>query len=241
MAGFGLGIGAGGGQRGVLPASQREMVREAVDLIVKAWTAPEPFDWNGVVWQGKGWHIIPQPLTKPHMEVGIACSRTDSTLELAAEKGFGPLLSWTGPVAQLRNMISTYLAATNPAARAPSRAAVRVARFIHVSDSVESAKRELAHADLIPVVSTGRLDGQIPAGGSRSDLTIDSLIDRGVFICGDPDHVHAQLTEFYREVGGFGTLLVVGGKDWSQEEAQLRSMRLFMNEVAPRLASLQPA
>src|SRR5665213_2752999 len=44
MAGFGLGIGAGGGQRGVLPASQRAMVREAIDLILKAWTATEPFD-----------------------------------------------------------------------------------------------------------------------------------------------------------------------------------------------------
>src|SRR3954453_1276636 len=45
MAGFGVGIGDGRGQRGVLPASQRAMAREAAELILKAWTAPEPFDW----------------------------------------------------------------------------------------------------------------------------------------------------------------------------------------------------
>ena len=40
MAGFGLGIGDGGGLRGKLPAPQREMMREAIDIILKAWSAP---------------------------------------------------------------------------------------------------------------------------------------------------------------------------------------------------------
>src|ERR1700761_9511073 len=93
LAGFGLGIGDGGGMRGALAAPQREMMREACDIILKAWTEPEPFDWNGKVWQGKNWRIIPKPLTQPRPDVGIACARTDTTLELAAEKGFFPLTS----------------------------------------------------------------------------------------------------------------------------------------------------
>ena len=72
------------------------MFREAVDLILKAWEAPEPFDWNGTVWQGEKWHIIPKPMTE--LDVGIACSRSDTTLELTAEKGFLPLMSWTPTV-----------------------------------------------------------------------------------------------------------------------------------------------
>jgi hypothetical protein len=117
---------------------------------------------------------------------------------------------------------------------------VRVSRFIHVTDSVAAAKRELQHADLASVVATGRLDGQIPPGGSRADLTMDALIDRGAFFCGDAGRVSSQIRAFFEEVGGFGTLLLVGGKDWSAREAQLRSMHLFMREVAPKLASLQP-
>ena len=94
MAGFGVGINvANNKQRGPLPADPRVMMREAIDLILKAWSAPEPFDWHGKVWQGEKWHIIPKPLTD--IEVGIACSRTDTTLELTADKGFLPLMSWT--------------------------------------------------------------------------------------------------------------------------------------------------
>ena len=71
MAGFGVGINAQSNkQRGTLVHDPRTMFREAVDLILKAWEAPEPFDWNGAVWQGEKWHIIPKPMTK--MEVGTA-------------------------------------------------------------------------------------------------------------------------------------------------------------------------
>ena len=45
MAGFGVGINAQNNtQRGALTHDPRVMFREAVDLILKAWEAPEPFD-----------------------------------------------------------------------------------------------------------------------------------------------------------------------------------------------------
>jgi len=48
FAGFGVGINvANNTQRGPIPADPRLMFREAVDLILKAWEAPGPFDWNG--------------------------------------------------------------------------------------------------------------------------------------------------------------------------------------------------
>ena len=65
LAGFGLGIGTGNGQRGELPGDRRVMMNEAIELILKCWTSPEPFDWDGEIWQGKNWHIVPQPLTRP--------------------------------------------------------------------------------------------------------------------------------------------------------------------------------
>jgi alkanesulfonate monooxygenase SsuD/methylene tetrahydromethanopterin reductase-like flavin-dependent oxidoreductase (luciferase family) len=84
IAGFGVGINvANNKQRGPLPADPRLMMREAIDLILKAWSAPEPFDWHGQVWQGEKWHIIPKPLTISRSD---ACSRSDSTIELTAER-----------------------------------------------------------------------------------------------------------------------------------------------------------
>src|SRR5262245_43723232 len=51
FAGFGVGINvANNAQRGPMPGDPRAMFREAVDLILTAWEAPAPFDWNGTFW-----------------------------------------------------------------------------------------------------------------------------------------------------------------------------------------------
>ena len=82
--------------------------------------------------------------------------------------------------------------------------------------------------------------GAILPGGSAADLTFDGLIDGGQFFCGDPDTVCAQIERFYCDVGGFGTLLLVMGKDWGTRAQRTGSMERFMAEVAPRLAGLDP-
>lgn len=240
MAGFGVGLGSKTPQRGPLPGDQRAMVREAIDLIVTAWTATEPFDWHGEFWQGEKWHIIPQPLTKPHMDVGIACSRSEGTLDLTARNGFIPLISWLPPPKQLKDMIEIYQRAGAEARRDAPRSRVRVARMVYVTDSVKEAKRDLRDIDLGAAKVTGRLNQYIPAGGTRDDLTMEYMIDRGAFFCGDADTVYDRIKNLYDEIGGFGVLLLLAGKDWGSREQRERSMRRFMTEVAPRLANLNP-
>jgi alkanesulfonate monooxygenase SsuD/methylene tetrahydromethanopterin reductase-like flavin-dependent oxidoreductase (luciferase family) len=238
MAGFGLGIGTGNGQRGELPGDRRVMMREAIDLILTAWTAPEPFDWDGEIWQGKGWYLIPKPYTKPYMEVGMACSRSEGTLQMAAEKGFYPLMSWTPKIDQLANMVDIYLDTEGPADRPPTRDEIRISRFVYIADSVDAAKKELSAFEVGMPVHQGRLDAYIPEGGSRDDLTMEYLIDQGMFFCGDPDTVYGQIRDLYDQVGGFGVFLMTCGKDWGSHEQRARSMRAFMEEVAPRLSVL---
>ena len=80
----------------------------------------------------------------------------------------------------------------------------------------------------------------LPPGGSAADLTFEKLIDNGFFICGDPDTVYDGIKNVYEEVGGFGTLLLITGKDWGTFEQRKRSMERFMAEVAPRLAAFNP-
>ena len=234
IAGFGVGINAQSNkQRGTLVHDPRG---EAVELILKAWEAPAPFDWNGTVWQGEQWHIIPKPMGE--MEVGVACSRSDTTLELTAEKGFLPLMSWTPTVPQIRDMLSIYMSSAHKRGAAPARSRARVGRVVYVCDSVAQAKRDLRDAELVH--AHARMQHVLPPGGSNADLTFEKLIDRGFFICGDPDTVYDGIKNLYDEVGGFGTLLLIYGKDWGTLEQRCRSMERFMAEVAPRLAALDP-
>jgi len=236
-AGFGVGFGGGKyPQRGVLPGDHREMFREAVDLILTAWTAEDKFDWKGQFWPGEQLHIIPKPLTKPHMDVGIACSRSEGTLELTAQKGFMPLMIWTAHPHHVRDMIGIYLRASDKA----SRDRVRVARVVYVTDSVKQAKKELHGSDLEGALSAGRLDAFLRPGDTRADLSMEYLIDNGGAYCGDPDTVYDGIKSFYEETGGFGVLMLTGGKDWGTWEQRAQSMKWFMKEVAPRLAALEP-
>ena len=77
----------------------REMTREALDIILKLWTAEEPFDYPG-----KYWHVtktdrmleslIPhiKPFEKPYPPIGVAgVSAGSETLKLAGEHGFLPM------------------------------------------------------------------------------------------------------------------------------------------------------
>lgn len=240
MAGFGVGLGSKTPQRGPLPGDTRAMTREAIDLILTAWTATEPFDWHGQFWQGEKLLIIPQPLTKPHMEVGMACSRSEGTLELTAQKGFIPLMSWVPPPKQLKEMIDIYQRAGAEAHRSAPRSRVRIARMVYLTDSVQQAKTDLRDVDLGAAKVTGRLNHYIPAGGTQDDLTMEYMIDHGAFFCGDPDTVYNQIKSLYDEIGGFGVLLLLAGKDWGTREQRERSMKLFMSDVAPRLAHLRP-
>ncbi len=239
IAGFGLGLGGAKSEpRGKLPGSPRDMGLEALELILKAWTSPEPFDWDGRFWQGKDWKIIPRPLTRPYMDVGIACSKSDSTLQLTAKHGFFPLLSWHQRPEELGKMIATYLESPEGAGAAkPNRDRVRVSRHIYVAESLAQARRELRDAD-IGAAKFHRLNEYIPKGGSRDDLTMEHMIDEGVLFVGDPDTVTKQIRGFYDELGGFGTLLLVCGKDWGTWEQRQRSWRAFKSHVAPRLADL---
>jgi hypothetical protein len=54
------------------------------------------------------------------------------------------------------------------------------------------------------------------------------------------DYRYRVIREFYEASGGFGTLLIATGKDWATREKRARSMKLFMEHVAPQLRDLEP-
>jgi alkanesulfonate monooxygenase SsuD/methylene tetrahydromethanopterin reductase-like flavin-dependent oxidoreductase (luciferase family) len=80
----------------------------------------------------------------------------------------------------------------------------------------------------------------LPSSGSIDDITWDHLVDQGFFFVGDPDTVYERILEHYEESEGFGTLLLVMGKDYGTRQLRARSMKRFMTEVAPRLQNLWP-
>jgi alkanesulfonate monooxygenase SsuD/methylene tetrahydromethanopterin reductase-like flavin-dependent oxidoreductase (luciferase family) len=80
----------------------------------------------------------------------------------------------------------------------------------------------------------------MPPSGKIADINFDYLVDVGYSIVGDPDTVYDHLQRFYDDAGGFGMLLLLMGKDYGTRQQRARSMRMFMEHVAPRLRELDP-
>jgi alkanesulfonate monooxygenase SsuD/methylene tetrahydromethanopterin reductase-like flavin-dependent oxidoreductase (luciferase family) len=82
----------GGGQEqlatGVNPAYNRERFEEAHDLIVKAWTQPGPFRWEGAHYQHRVVNPWALPLQKPYPRVWIPGVLSTETVIWAAKRRY---------------------------------------------------------------------------------------------------------------------------------------------------------
>jgi limonene 1,2-monooxygenase len=210
-------------ERGLSHEDRHGRLREGLDLILKCWTAPEPFDWEGQYWRGKSIVATPHPLSTPHMPMATATD-TPAMIDLAGARGY----------------------TAKAAGRARPLENITVARYVYLADSEREAMDDL-RADITYELGFQTKRGLIKMLRSNYDLqfkgdevSFDQLAEAGFYCLGDPDTVARQLREFYEAAGGFGTLLIVAGKDWATREKRRRSLQLFMQEVAPKLRDLTP-
>jgi alkanesulfonate monooxygenase SsuD/methylene tetrahydromethanopterin reductase-like flavin-dependent oxidoreductase (luciferase family) len=65
----------------VVPLEQRERFREALSLVLKAWSAKEVFAWNGKYYQLGMVNLWPRPIQQPHPPIWIPGSGITATAE----------------------------------------------------------------------------------------------------------------------------------------------------------------
>ncbi|GGC28472.1 monooxygenase [Siccirubricoccus deserti] len=71
-------------------------------------------------------------------------------------------------------------------------------------------------------------------------LTAQEAMQQGILFAGNPDSVHRQIMEFYDKVGGFGHLCLIGRSGFMTHAESKKGIRLFSNEVLPRLREIAP-
>jgi alkanesulfonate monooxygenase SsuD/methylene tetrahydromethanopterin reductase-like flavin-dependent oxidoreductase (luciferase family) len=165
------------------------------------------------------------------------------TIELAARHGFIPLFGRGNDSAdEVSRWSDAYLAAAQAAGRQPSRSDFHVSHIVYVGESDAEARNDvrdsLSHlvADRDPVY----LARHVPPGKTIADLTFDYMVDAGHYWVGSPDTVRRRLEDYYEQSGGFGVLLMFAALPLTAPENIARSLRLFMEEVAPAVAALDP-
>ena len=126
----------------------RDMTREALEIILKLWSSTEPFDYKG-----KFWHVTKpdtmfgflkphiKPLQSPHPPIGVAgLSKGSDTLKLAGEKGFLPMSLNLNPAYVGSHWEAVEIGAAK-AGRTPDRGEWRMVREVFVADTDEEAFR----------------------------------------------------------------------------------------------------
>lgn len=132
----------GGGQEqlatGVNPAFNRERFEEAHDLIVKAWTQPGPFRWEGTHYQHRVVNPWTVPLQKPHPRIWIPGVLSKETVIWTARHRYPYIALNTSPDAT-RAIWETYSAAAQDVGYTAGPENFGYLIRVHVQESEEKA------------------------------------------------------------------------------------------------------
>lgn len=71
-------------------------------------------------------------------------------------------------------------------------------------------------------------------------ITPEQAIADGILFAGSPDTVYKQIMSFHDKVGGFGHVSLVGRSGFMTHAESEKGIRLFANEVLPRLREIKP-
>jgi alkanesulfonate monooxygenase SsuD/methylene tetrahydromethanopterin reductase-like flavin-dependent oxidoreductase (luciferase family) len=237
-----------------MSGQNRDMTREALEIILKLWADPAPFTHKGKFWTVTKPDTMfdflkphLKPLQAPHPPIGVAgLSKNSDTLKLAGERGFIPMSLNLNP-AYVSSHWDSVEAGAAKTGRKPSRKDWRLVREVFVADTDEEAWK-LSAGDMM-----GRMMGEyfLPLLGHfgfkdylkhtpevpDSDVTVEYCARRN-WIVGSPSTVVEKIERIYREVGGFGVLCVFGFDYKHKPQAWHRSLELLQREVMPRLKHL---
>ena len=240
-----------------MSGQNRDMTREALDIILRLWSDEAEFEHKGKYWHvTKGAEMFGflrphlKPVQAPHPPIGVAgLSKGSDTLKLAGEKGFIPMSLNLNP-AYVGSHWEAVEEGAKRAGRAPSRGDWRMVREVFVAEtdekawklSVEGPMGRMMREYFLPLLANfGFLeflkhDPDVP----DSDVTPEYCAKHN-WLIGSPETVAEKIEAVYEDVGGFGSLLVFGFDYADQKEDWHGSLTMLAKEVMPKLSHLKPA
>jgi alkanesulfonate monooxygenase SsuD/methylene tetrahydromethanopterin reductase-like flavin-dependent oxidoreductase (luciferase family) len=255
ISGFVRGIGAEYHTFGVNPTFSHDRFHEAHDLIVRAWTEPGPFTFQGRHYRVNYVNTWPRPYQRPHPPIWIPSQGSKETIDWASHpdrryaylQTFSPAkvvarylkmyrdtcqgYGYTAEDRQLGWSVPVYVAETDERARAEAKPHLEALRNVFLKMPIEM---------LLPPGYTSResLKGVMKAKAEIfGEVTIDKAIELGLFVCGSPATVRRAFEGYWKEMR-FGNLLVLCQFGTLPAELTRKNMELFAREVMPSLKAL---
>lgn len=257
VSGFVRGIGWEYFGHSINPTRSRARFNEAHDLIIKAWTSPEMFQWISPNYEYRYVNLWPRPLQQPHPPVYIPGAGSTETMKFCAERRY-TYMSVYAPARVVRRWFDGYRQAAADLGYVPDPEKIAFSVPVYVADSDEQAHREAqpvlewlfrkglkqpgALHNPPGYMSPSSLRGVLMSGMKPFyELSYEDLLEGGQAIVGNPATVTRRLRELHDELGGFGQLNALFSIGPSTHEQVTRSAELFATEVIPELRTLGAA
>jgi alkanesulfonate monooxygenase SsuD/methylene tetrahydromethanopterin reductase-like flavin-dependent oxidoreductase (luciferase family) len=251
VSGFVRGIGWEYFGHSINPTRSRARFNEAHDLIIKAWTAEEMFQWISPNYEYRYVNLWPRPLQQPHPPVYIPGAGSTETMRFCAEHRY-TYMSVYAPSRVIRRWFDGYRQAASELGYVPDPEKIAFTVPIYVAGSDEQAHREArpavewlfrkgvkqtAQMQAPPgYMSPSSLRGVLAAGMKPfAQLSYEELLAGGQAVVGSPATVTRRLRELHSELGGFGQLIGLFAIGPTTHEQVTRSAELFASEVMPAL------
>lgn len=223
---------------GLDPTLQRERMDEAMGVIMRLLTDPEPLTYDSDWFKLRNATLHLRPYTQPHMPVAVASAESPAGMITAGKHGAGVLS--LGVVTGLRgavNLPSQWAIAEEQSSlhgKTMNRADWRLVIPVHLAESRKEAfddcRRGAARWQREYFVRT--LGRRFPTD-FPDDEVIDRMVDAGGWIVGTPDDLIEAIHHFDEVTGGFGGLMVTT-VEWTSREKVWKSYELIADYVMPR-------
>jgi alkanesulfonate monooxygenase SsuD/methylene tetrahydromethanopterin reductase-like flavin-dependent oxidoreductase (luciferase family) len=239
----------------VNPTYARERFREALDLIVRAWTEPGPFAWHSKHYYFPYVNPWPRPLQQPHPPIWIPGVGSRETIEFVAQRRYAYMGIPYFHIEVFRRVFAEFREACARVGYTAQPEQLGWGVPIYVAETDRQAREEFEPALWYFVRNLLKGIGLTPPGytSARSawallhnqkyflaaQQTWDD-IERGVFaIVGSPATVRQKLTECLRELG-VGVVLTGCQTGAASHEQTRKSMELLAREVLPYVRASAP-
>ncbi len=248
---------------GIAPTENRERFEEAHDLILKCWTEPGPFRYEGKHYQYRAVNPWVRPMQQPHPDIWFPGTGSPESVVWAAKHQY-PYMNLGALVDTTEWLKNVYIETAKDVGFKPGPEHFGYLLRCLVADTDEEAielGREflwtIGHRQRGPMehndppgyqsreavrVKSQRPTGSVTgAGGLGVGLSYEQLQEVSNIIVGNPDTVAMKLTQVIERLSP-GYLHIYGNEGAMPHEAVMRSIELMGKEVIPRLheIKLQP-
>ncbi len=259
IAGFVRGIGAEYHATGVNPDESHGRFHEAHDLIVRAWTEPGPFRYEGKHYRFNYVNSWPRPYQDPHPPIWIPSQGSSSTIAWAAKMKY-TYCQTLSPIKVVAKFFQMYRDEAEKCGYRATSDQLAWSNTIYIAETDAKARQQARpHLEsLVNGLFTMPVEMLLPPGYTDAASlkriqaakvvakaqTVDDLIDNGVVIVGSPNTVREKFAE-YAELAGFNTSLTKTQFGTLPPDMTRENMAAIAEELLPyfqeKPATVEPA